>query len=148
MQQTLLILNGPNLNRLGLREPEIYGAETLAELDAYCEAEGRALGLRVICRQSNHEGALIDWIHGAEAEAGGIVINPAGFGHSSVALLDAVLSVPLPVIEVHLSNIHRREEFRRHTYLSGGARGVICGFGKTGYALALRAMQGIWHPAA
>jgi len=136
----VLVINGPNLNLLGTREPEIYGRLTLAELDSLCVEEGEALGLAVDCRQSNHEGELIDWIQQARGRARGLVINPAAYSHTSVGLLDALAAVALPTIEVHLSNIHRREAFRAHSYVSRIADGVICGLGGDGYRLALRAL--------
>ncbi len=143
MTKTLFVLNGPNLNLLGLREPEIYGSDTLEDVRKACaEAAGRH-GLALEFRQSNHEGVLIDWVQEARTAAAGIVINPAGFGHSSVALLDALLASGLPVIEVHLSNIFRRDTFRQHSYVSLAARGVICGLGLKGYALAIEAMASL-----
>jgi 3-dehydroquinate dehydratase-2 len=140
MTAPVFVLNGPNLNLLGKREPALYGATTLAEVEAMCEAAGARLGLPVDCRQSNHEGELIDWVHEARLVAGGIVINPGGYSHTSVALMDALLATDKPVIEVHLTNIHRREDFRHHSYVSLAARGVICGLGPKGYELALAAM--------
>ncbi len=136
----ILLLNGPNLNLLGQREPTIYGAETLAEVEAACTALGRDLGLEVACRQSNHEGVLIDAVQEARGTAAGIVINPGAFTHTSVALLDALNAFEGRVIEVHISNIHRREAFRHHSYVSGRADGVVAGFGTEGYAAALRRM--------
>jgi 3-dehydroquinate dehydratase-2 len=134
------VLNGPNMNTLGLREPDIYGSETLADVEAMCAAEAERLGLRVNCRQSNHEGELIDWIHEAHGAAQGIVLNPAGFTTTSIALMDALKAVDLPTIEVHISNIHQREEFRHNSYISKAAVGVICGLGTAGYRLALQAL--------
>lgn len=136
----VLILNGPNLNLLGTREPEIYGRLTLAALEEACRAKGEALGLSVTCRQSNHEGELVGWIQEARQQQDGLVINAGAYTHTSVALLDALRAVGLPVIEVHLSNIFRRESFRHHSYISEAADGVICGLGKTGYLLALEAL--------
>jgi 3-dehydroquinate dehydratase-2 len=136
----VLILNGPNLNMLGTREPEIYGAATLADIEAACRERAAALGLEADCRQSNSEGELVGWIQKARAAAGGVIINPGAYTHTSVAILDALLGAGLPVIEVHLSNIHRREDFRHHSYVSKAAEGVICGFGASGYLMALAAM--------
>jgi 3-dehydroquinate dehydratase-2 len=136
----VLVLNGPNLNLLGTREPEVYGRETHADLAALCARAAKGLGLAVEVRQSNHEGALIDWIHAARGKARGIVINPGGLTHTSVALMDALAAVALPTIEVHLSNIHRRESFRRHSYVAQAATGSICGLGLHGYELALAAL--------
>lgn len=137
---SVLVVNGPNLNMLGQREPDVYGRATLADIERDCAAEADRLGVDVAFVQSNHEGQLIDWIQDARTQRAGIVINPAGLTHTSVALLDALLASALPVIEVHLSNIHRREEFRRHSYVSRAAIGVICGLGPQGYTLALQAM--------
>ncbi|MDP6388308.1 MAG: type II 3-dehydroquinate dehydratase [Alphaproteobacteria bacterium] len=136
----VLVLNGPNLNMLGVREPDIYGSETLDDIEAACTAEGEALGLAVDFRQSNDEGELVTWIQEAHENHAGIVINAGAFTHTSVALLDALSLVEPPVIEVHLSNIFAREEFRHHSYISPVAAGVICGFGAKGYILALQAM--------
>ncbi len=136
----ILVINGPNLNLLGSREPDIYGRRTLADIEDDCRARGRELGLEVECFQSNSEGALVDRIQEASRDNAGIVINPGAYTHTSVALLDALLACDLPVIEVHLSNIHQREEFRHHSYVSKAASGVICGFGPDGYRMALEAM--------
>ncbi|MFG2426837.1 type II 3-dehydroquinate dehydratase [Streptomyces sp. NPDC048590] len=133
----VLVLNGPNLNLLGLREPEVYGTDTLAGIELLCRRTAAAHGLYADCRQSNHEGVLIDAVHEARTGHRGIVINPAGYSHTSVALRDALAAVELPVVEVHLSNIHRREEFRHHSFVSAVADTVICGAGTHGYALAL-----------
>ncbi|HLY55704.1 MAG TPA: type II 3-dehydroquinate dehydratase [Stellaceae bacterium] len=135
----LLILNGPNLNLLGTREPEVYGRATLADIEASCRARADALGLDIEFRQSNSEGQLIDWIQEARGRKAAIVINPAGLSHSSVSLMDALAAVALPVVEVHLSNIHRREEFRQHSFVSRVAVGVIAGLGAQGYELAVEA---------
>ena len=135
----ILVLNGPNLNLLGTREPEVYGRTTLADIEADCAARGRGLGLTVECRQSNSEGELVDWIQDARGRHDAIIINPGAYSHTSVAILDALQAVELPVLEVHLSNIHRREAFRHHSYVSKAATGVICGFGPLGYGLALSA---------
>jgi 3-dehydroquinate dehydratase II len=140
MAKRVLVLNGPNLNLLGTREPEIYGAHTLSDVEALCQQAGVDLGLGVDFRQSNHEGELVTWIQEARATADAIVINPAAYSHTSVAIHDALKAVGLPVAEVHLSNIHQREAFRHHSYVSAVAFGVICGFGVTGYRLALIAL--------
>ena len=138
MAKTVYVLNGPNLNLLGSREPEIYGRATLADVEKLCRARAKQHALAVEFRQSNHEGEIIDWIHEARAKkAVGVVINPAGYGHTSVAMLDALAALEVPVIEVHISNIHARESFRRRTYVSQIARAVLCGFGIHGYALAI-----------
>ena len=143
----IVILNGPNLNMLGLRQPEIYGSATLDDVEALCAEAAEALGLAIDFRQTNGEGELISWVQECRGRAHGIVINPAGYTHSSVALMDALLAVELPVIEVHISNIHRREEFRHHSFVSRAATGVICGLGVRGYALALTAMAGLLDQA-
>jgi 3-dehydroquinate dehydratase II len=140
MAKRVLVLNGPNLNMLGTREPGTYGTETLAEIERMVKAEGKALGLTVTARQSNHEGELVTWIQEALGKFEAIVINPAAYSHTSVAIHDALRAVGLPVIEVHLSNIHAREPFRHHSYVSPVATGVICGLGAAGYTLALRAL--------
>ena len=145
--QTALVLNGPNLNLLGTREPAVYGAQTLADVETLCQASCAAHGLRLDFRQSNHEGVLIDWIHeaGRAHAAGtlvGVVFNAGAYTHTSVALHDAIKGAGVPVIELHISNVHAREPFRHHSYLSPAARGVILGFGVQGYALALTALAG------
>jgi 3-dehydroquinate dehydratase II len=138
MSQLVYVINGPNLNLLGTREPEIYGHATLSDVEQLCREAARRFGLTVEFRQSNHEGALIDWIHEAAGRgAAGIVINPAGYTTTSIALLDAVRGAAAPVIEVHISNIHAREQFRHSSRISRAARAVICGFGVEGYALAI-----------
>jgi 3-dehydroquinate dehydratase II len=134
------ILNGPNLNLLGEREPHIYGSTTLAQVQARCEATAARLGLQVVFRQSNLEGELIDWLHEARRQAQGIVINPAGYSFTSVALLDALKASELPIVEVHISNIHRRESIYHKSLVSLAATGVICGLGPLGYELALTAL--------
>ncbi|WP_425414872.1 type II 3-dehydroquinate dehydratase [Rubellimicrobium mesophilum] len=134
----VLILNGPNLNLLGQRQPEIYGRETLADVDRDCAALGQSLGLDTSLRQSNHEGQIVDWIHEARDRAQAIVINPGALTHTSVAILDALNAFEGPVIEVHISNVHKRESFRHHSYVSLRADGIIVGCGTQGYQLALR----------
>lgn len=137
----IYVLNGPNLNLLGTRQPEVYGPWTLKDIENAASEVGKAVGLKVEFFQSNSEGQLIDWVHEAKAKkAGGLIINPAAYSHTSIALMDALIAVELPVIEVHLSNIHQREEFRHHSYISSVAKGVICGLGPQGYLLALEAM--------
>ena len=136
----ILVVNGPNLNMLGTRQPELYGHESLADVESLCLAHAASLGLAIDFRQSNHEGDLVDWIQQAKGVAAGIVINAGAYTHTSVAILDALLSVSLPTIEVHLSNIHQREEFRHHSYVSKAAKGMICGLGSHGYVLALDAL--------
>lgn len=136
----VIIINGPNLNMLGQREPSVYGKETLSDIGKLCAKKARALGLTVDFHQSNHEGELIGWIQEAGRKSAGIIINPAGFGHTSIAIMDALLAVSVPAIEVHLSNIYKREEFRHHTYTSHAVRGVISGFGALGYLMALDAL--------
>ncbi len=140
MTRTILILNGPNLNLLGQREPAIYGSATLADVEKLCHDTAKRVGLAADCRQSNHEGKLIDWVHEARGTAAGLIINAGGLSHTSVALLDAVIAFEKPVVEVHISNIFRREEFRHHSWVSSAAKGVICGLGIKGYELALEAM--------
>lgn len=140
MTKRITILNGPNLNLLGQRQPEIYGSDTLADVAAACTELGREFGLEVQCLQSNHEGQMIDWIHAARLSADGIIINPGAFTHTSVAILDALNAFDGPVLEVHVSNVHKREAFRRHSYVSLRAEGVIAGFGVQGYELAVLRM--------
>ncbi len=147
MTTTVFVLNGPNLNMLGKREPSIYGGKGLAEIKADCEAAGAALGLAVDFRQTNHEGVLVDWIQEAATAAEGIVINPGAYTHTSVAVHDAIRAAGRPVIEVHLSNIFAREAFRHHSYVSPVAAGVLCGFGPAGYRLALEGLKGILDAA-
>jgi 3-dehydroquinate dehydratase-2 len=140
MPRRVLVINGPNLNMLGIREPKVYGSQTLSDIEAICKAEGKKLGLAVECRQSNREGEICEWIQEAYGKKDGIVLNPAGYSHTSVAIRDAISAVGIPTVEVHLSNIHAREEFRHFSYVSAVAVGVICGFGAAGYRLALAAL--------
>ncbi len=140
MRHKICILNGPNLNMLGTREPEIYGYETLADIEARCEEMGNNLDLDVDFRQSNDEGQLVTWIQEIRSGYAGVIINAAAYTHTSVAIRDALANLSIPIIEVHLSNIYKREEFRHHSYISSLAKGVMCGFGATGYVLALQAM--------
>ncbi|WP_299657934.1 type II 3-dehydroquinate dehydratase [uncultured Tateyamaria sp.] len=139
---SVLVLNGPNLNLLGTRQPEIYGSTTLSDVEQLCRDHGAANGFDVTCQQSNHEGALVDAIHGAKGTHDGIVLNAGAYTHTSIALHDAILGIELPVIELHLSNIHAREEFRHHSYIAPVAVGMICGLGVAGYTLALDALIG------
>jgi 3-dehydroquinate dehydratase-2 len=140
MTKRVLVLNGPNLNLLGTREPGTYGSETLKDVEALCKVAAEDLGLSLDFRQSNHEGELVTWIQDARKTADAILINPAAYSHTSVAIHDALRAVALPVAEVHLTNIHQREAFRHHSYVSSVAFGVICGFGSLGYKLALMAL--------
>ena len=140
MTISLLVLNGPNLNLLGTRQPQIYGSTTLDDVEALCRAAGDRHGLGIDFRQSNHEGALVDWIHEARGRHAGIVLNAGAYTHTSIAIMDAIAGVELPVAEVHLSNIHKREDFRHLSYVSKVAVGMICGFGAHGYALAIEAL--------
>ncbi len=138
--QTVHVLNGPNLNLLGKREPEIYGRDTLADVEARCRAAGEPHGIAIRLLQSNAEHQIIDWIHEARTEAAGIIINPGAFTHTSIAILDALHAYEGPVLEVHISNVHKRESFRHHSYVSLRADGVIAGFGIQGYELAVLRM--------
>ena len=138
MTKPIYVLNGPNLNLLGQRQPEVYGRETLADVVAKCEALARDLGVAVRCLQSNHEGQLVDWVQEARGAAAGVIINAGAYTHTSVAILDALNAFEGPVIEVHISNIHKREAFRHHSYISARADGVVVGCGTEGYLLALR----------
>jgi 3-dehydroquinate dehydratase-2 len=140
---TVFILNGPNLNLLGVRDPSVYGHDTLADIEERCLARAAALDLQIDFRQTNHEGQLVDWVQEARESAEGIVLNAGALTHTSVAVLDALSAAGLPIIEVHLSNIFRRESFRHHSYVSLAANGVICGLGAQGYELALEAMASL-----
>lgn len=144
MPQTIYVLNGPNLNLLGTREPELYGRATLADVEKLCRDTAQRFGLAIEFHQSNHEGEIVDWIQKARADnAAGLILNPAGYTTTSVAILDALQTMEAPVIEVHITNIHAREAFRRHSYVSRVARAVICGFGVEGYALAVAGLAGL-----
>lgn len=134
----VLVLNGPNLNRLGTREPDVYGSTTYADLAGMCEAEGRELGMEVEVRQTNHEGELVEWLHAAADASTPVVLNAAAWTHYSIAVRDACSQLTAPLVEVHISNIHQREEFRHHSVISAVANGVIVGLGVEGYLLALR----------
>jgi len=140
MAKPIYVLNGPNLNMLGLREPAIYGSDTLDDVRKKAEARAKSLGLGIDFRQSNIEGELVTWVQEARDKAAAIILNAGAYSHTSIALLDALQAAELPVIEVHLSNIFRREPYRQHSYISLGAKGVICGLGAKGYELALEAM--------
>src|ERR1700744_331185 len=141
MSKTVYVLNGPNLNLLGTREPHIYGHATLADVEKLCQATAQRHGLGIVFRQSNHEGQIVDWIQEARAQkAAGLLLNPAGFTTTSIAILDALMTMEAPVIEVHISNIHAREEFRHNSYVSKVARAMVLGFGIEGYALAINGL--------
>lgn len=143
MSKTIFVLNGPNLNMLGKREPGVYGGKSLADVEDECRAIGAELGLTVDCRQSNHEGTLIDWLHEAGDKAAGVAMNAGAYTHTSIALHDAIKAISVPVIEVHISNVHAREEFRHTSRIAPACKGVICGFGTDSYLLALRALKTI-----
>jgi len=144
MPKTVYVLNGPNLNLLGTREPELYGRATLADVEKLCRETAKRHELALVFRQSNHEGEIVDWIQEARAKkAGGLIINPAGYTTTSIAILDALFMLEVPIIEVHITNIHKREEFRHHSYISKAARAVIAGCGVHGYALAIAGVAGM-----
>jgi 3-dehydroquinate dehydratase-2 len=143
MSKPIYVLSGPNLNLLGDREPEIYGKTTLADIETRCAAKATALGRALVFRQTNHEGELIDWVQEARGAASALVINPAGYGHTSIALLDALKTLSIPIVECHLSNPAARESFRRTTYVSLAATGVVSGFGPASYVLAVEAACGL-----
>lgn len=148
MATSILVLNGPNLNLLGQREPGIYGSTTLADIETRCVDYGRDLGFEVTCRQSNHEGELVTWTQEVYDQFSGLVINPGAYSHTSIALHDAMRALEEPIVEVHLSNIHQRESFRHRSYVSLVARGVICGFGATGYEMALSGLSNMLKEAS
>lgn len=137
---SILILNGPNLNLLGTRQPEVYGHTTLADIEEMCHTYAEAIGIKVAFDQSNHEGDLVDALHAARGTHGGVILNAGAYTHTSIALMDAISSVELPVIELHLSNVHAREDFRHRSYIAKVAIGLICGFGARGYTLAMDAL--------
>ena len=139
---SILVLNGPNLNLLGTRQPEIYGHTTLADVEEMARAHGKAKGVEVVCEQSNFEGQLVTWIHEARGKHAGLILNAGAYTHTSVALMDAIKGTEMPTVELHLSNVHAREAFRHHSYISPVAIGVIAGFGAKGYTLAIDALLG------
>ncbi|AMD59025.1 type II 3-dehydroquinate dehydratase [Rhizobium pusense] len=143
MSNIIIVINGPNLNMLGKREPGIYGGKTLKDIENDCLQAGADLGFAVEFRQSNHEGVLVDWLHEAGERAAGVVINPGAYSHTSIALHDAIRAISTPVVEVHISNIHAREEFRHKSMVSPAAKGMVCGFGPYGYVMALHALKNI-----
>ena len=148
MTDTIFVLNGPNLNLLGTREPRIYGTQTLADIGATLEQHAKTLKLQLDIRQSNHEGVLVDWLHEALAKASAVIINAGAYAHNSIAIRDAIATLPIPVIEVHLSNVYAREHFRRQSLVAQVARGSIVGFGPLGYVLALDAAAHLCKGAA
>lgn len=139
----VFVLNGPNLNMLGLREPAVYGSETLKDVEAACKKQAAELGISIDFRQTNSEGELVSWIHEARDKAGGIAINAGAYTHTSVALHDALKAADLPAVELHLSNVHKREAFRHHSFIAPAVNGVICGFGVDSYRLAIRALHSL-----
>jgi 3-dehydroquinate dehydratase-2 len=143
MTPTIFVLNGPNLNALGKREPGIYGGKSLGDIEVDCREVGETLGFSIDFRQTNHEGMLVDWLHEAGESAVGVVINPGAYGHTSIAMHDAIRAISVPVVEVHISNIHAREEFRHKSMIAPAAKGMICGFGPHSYILALHALKNI-----
>jgi 3-dehydroquinate dehydratase-2 len=147
MAKPIYVLNGPNLNLLGVREPHLYGSTTLDDIRQHCEARAAALGHAVAFRQSNHEGVLVDWVQEARTEAAALVINPAGYGHTSVALLDALKALSIPIVECHLTHLATREAFRHHSYVSLAAAGIVAGFGAKSYELAIEAAVALMRSA-
>ncbi|WP_455872791.1 type II 3-dehydroquinate dehydratase [Rhizobium yanglingense] len=143
MTQTIFVLNGPNLNLLGTREPGIYGGKTLTDIETDCKAVGGELGLEIDFRQSNHEGVLIDWLHEANGKAAGVMLNAGAYTHTSLALHDAIRAISIPVVELHITNVHAREEFRHKSLIAPAVKGVICGFGPHSYILALHALKNL-----
>ncbi len=143
MSKTIFVLNGPNLNMLGKREPGIYGGKTLKDVEQECVETGRQLGFEIEFRQSNHEGMLVDWIHEAGEKAVGVAINAGAYTHTSIALHDAIKAISIPVVELHISNVHAREEFRHHSMIAPAVKGIICGFGAASYGLALHALKSV-----
>jgi 3-dehydroquinate dehydratase-2 len=143
MSKTIFVLNGPNLNMLGKREPGIYGGKTLQDIEQDCRVAGRDLGFEIDFRQSNHEGVLVDWLHEAGDKAVGVAFNAGAYTHTSLALHDAIRAIAVPVVELHISNVHAREEFRHHSMIAAACKGVICGFGPASYVLALNALKTI-----
>ena len=140
MTLPVYVLNGPNLNLIGSREPEVYGRQTLSDIEKTVTQRAKKLGLEVVFRQSNHEGELVDWVHEARTKSSGVIVNAGAYSHTSIALLDAFRALDKPVVEVHLSNLNQRERYRHHSYISSIAKGVIMGFGAMGYVMALDAM--------
>jgi 3-dehydroquinate dehydratase-2 len=147
VSRSILVINGPNLNLLGQREPHIYGSTTLAQIEKAVAARAKTHKLKVDFRQTNHEGEIVDWIQQARGKAAGLIINAGAYSHTSVAILDALLSAPQPIIEVHLSNLFKRESFRHHSYISQAAHGMICGLGAQGYVLAVDALAELLQKA-
>lgn len=151
--KTVFVLNGPNLNLLGTREPQVYGSQTLADVEALCERACAANGFALDFRQTNHEGALVDWIHEAgtlhaNGKLAGVILNAGAYTHTSIALLDAIKGTGIPLIELHISNVHAREAFRHHSFISPAAKAVMAGFGVNGYALAVAGLAGLASPAS
>ncbi len=146
MTLPVYVLNGPNLNLIGSREPEVYGRQTLSDIEKAVTQHAKKLGLEVVFRQSNHEGELVDWVQEARTKGSGVIVNAGAYSHTSIALLDAFRALNKPIVEVHLSNLHQRERYRHHSYISSVAKGVIMGFGSIGYVMALDAMAVLVGP--